>query len=127
MAVMEETPPPKSQKPARSLPEVSLQDLQDYYLDQVDEQKKQVIKARLEDPTSEVNSLLRCLRSHGSPSPPKFPRLASLPQGDIEAVEARKRFALQPQAKQHSPNLRIGPRNPDAPGVNRDGGGREPS
>jgi hypothetical protein len=127
MAAMEDDLPPNPQKADHSPPQVSLRDLKAYYLNQVDEEKREVIEAQLKDSSSRISGFLRWLRSGDSPPPPDFPRLADLPQEEIEAAEAIRRFALRPPDKQEGPLRLIGPRNPDVPGVNRDGGGKGPA
>jgi hypothetical protein len=119
---------PEPRPPNRIPPEVSMQDLKEYSLNQVDEEKRRAIEAALEDPDSRISGLMRWLRSDDVTPPPDFPRLADLPREEIEAAEARKRFALRPPSdKPLGPERLIGPRNPDVPGVNRDGGGKDRS
>jgi hypothetical protein len=131
MVVMEDKPTGLQERLERSVPEVSLDDLKEYYLDQADEGKRHAVEAALKDPESRINGFLTYLRNtdgrYDDPIAPDFPRLAHLPQQDIEASEPRKQKDRRSLDKQNGPYRLIGPKNPDAPGVNRGGGMRGPS
>ena len=138
-------------------PPLTEQQVTDWMANQADERTVRRIKQDLDRPDSEVKEYMDWMAErHGQPTPRLvarrlkdlpaalnnisfdeedlpgdrgrvFPRLASLSSEEIEAAGAGGRFALRTPDQQARRHLRIGPSNPDAPGVNRKGGGREPA
>jgi hypothetical protein len=138
MAIMKkDNLPPKSSKPDDAR-KIGILELRAYYLNKANELDRQAVETELKNPDSELNAVLRWLKRDWSPAAeallpekaplaPRFPRLADLPQEELVAARMKSQRGNHPPPKAGGPFRLIGPRNPDVPGVNRDGGGRGPS